>query len=246
MRASQHSVASSLGDDVIEYVDDTSAPRVRDITNEEDDTAGGDDDDDVVSGVHAASRVDAIISQVTCRLAEAAVNEVGDGAELPPPLSPGSTAGGPLSPQRRRVRQMGTGATATRARPAGALNAEIAQILAVPRQPSEVREYVARRKFGKTPPFLRNVEAVLRAEQDYIVSLQKPREAPKTVVRLLSEGEKDELIRGLKQQFQYATACYLQAAPKSRSKNELEAELARIKQDIESLSRPYIFVEDGR
>merc|ERR1712187_511442 len=96
------------------------------------------------------------------------------------------------------------------------------------------------------PMFLRSVEAELAFEQEYITSLHDPAEEPKALVRLLAQDEKDELVQGLKQQFQHATACYLKAAPKSRSKAELEAELAKIKRDIESLSRPYIFVEDGR
>jgi len=99
------------------------------------------------------------------------------------------------------------------------------------------------------PQYLQQVTAELDAEQQYIVTLRErpPREEePKAVVRLLAQGEKDELLRGLKQQFQQASAHALKVDKlDKRLRADLETRMERIKKDITSVSRPYIFVEVG-
>lgn len=141
--------------------------------------------------------------------------------------------------QRTMGRHMGTGGKWDPAR-----GADIAKILHAPRRPSEVREYAAKAQYWRVPNYLRQVAEELDAEQRYIVSLDNSREdQPKAPVRLLRQGEKDELVHGLKQQFQQASACILKAGKKSGAKAKLEERLGRISQDIENLSRPYIFVQ---
>lgn len=121
--------------------------------------------------------------------------------------------------------------------------AEIAEIFAAPVPPAEVRAHLERTDFGRVPPYMREILEDLEGEEQYIISLPDERDEPKRVVRLLAAEERDLLLRGLEQQLQQATAAYLQAGPKSRKRDELEADLERIKTDIESISRPYIFVE---
>jgi len=193
------------------------------------------EDEDEETRNRAESRVGSIIAQATRQLDDACETadnsqEVGQAPQAMPKASSKSA----------RRRAMGTGATPNLAR-----GAEIAQILAVPQHTVDVRAYAERLGYGRVPPFLREIEAELDAEQEYIVSLQEERKHPKTVVRLLGQHEKEELIQGLKQQLARASAAFLQAPLKSRSREELEAQLQRIKQDIDNLSRPYIFVEDG-
>lgn len=148
----------------------------------------------------------------------------------------------PASCSRKRTneRHMGTGGVWNPAR-----GADIAKILHTPRRSEDVREYAVKAGYGRMPSHLRQVNAELDAEQQYIGALESPREdPPKAQVRLLRQGEKDVLIAGLKQQFQQATACILKA-PKAKGglKDELEERLGRLRQDIENLSRPYVFVE---
>merc|ERR1712151_44104 len=136
---------------------------------------------------------------------------------------------------------MGTGAT-----PNPHKGPQIARIVdKAPKRPAQVKAYASQREFGLVPPFLREIRDELDAEQRYIDSLRAPREreGPRTVVRLLAQGEKDELIRGLRQQLQLETASCLAAKPGSKSRARLEATLEKRKVDIENLCRPYIFVE---
>lgn len=146
---------------------------------------------------------------------------------------------------RRAMRPMGTGAAPNPAR-GNEVKEEIANIIAAGRNPSQVRAYVELRNFGRVPPFLAELRSEIDEEQERIAALQEEmeEEMPRRPVRLLAQGEKDELIYGLKQQLQQATAMYSNASPTSRYKDELEDEMERLTQDIENLSRPYIFVED--
>ena len=124
----------------------------------------------------------------------------------------------------------------------GPPNPDINRLLSSPRRYPQMREYVKRQDFWRVPHFFRDMEADFDEEEEYIESLHLPDEAPKRRVRLLAQSERELLIQGLKQQFQKATASYLNATPTSRSKGSFE-ELDRIKQDIANLSHPYVFVE---
>mmetsp|Transcript_34737 Transcript_34737/g.63142 ORF Transcript_34737/g.63142 Transcript_34737/m.63142 type:complete len:249 (-) Transcript_34737:121-867(-) len=190
---------------------------------EEEEPEDADEADDIC-GHHAADRVGAIITNATDELIE--VNGL---VAATPSGSRGAQA---------RAGLMGTGAERAPQR-----GSEIAKLLAQPRRTTELRSYLESQQFWKVPHFLRDLEADFQDEEEYIMSVQEEREAPTKLVRLLETGEKEFLVQGLKQQFQRATASFLKADPKSRSKKELEEELERIKQDIENISRPYIFVE---
>lgn len=147
--------------------------------------------------------------------------------------------------ERERKTRPRTGQTAPKRAVNPEREAEIAKMLASPVPPAEVRAHLERTDFGRVPAYMRELLEDLELEEQYINSLPDEVDAPKPIVRLLTAGEKEALLRGLKQQFQQATAIYLKAGPKSRKKDGLEAELDRIKKDIENISRPYIFVEAG-
>mmetsp|Transcript_60979 Transcript_60979/g.113154 ORF Transcript_60979/g.113154 Transcript_60979/m.113154 type:complete len:217 (+) Transcript_60979:168-818(+) len=120
---------------------------------------------------------------------------------------------------------------------------EIARLLARAKPAVYLRDYVAREDYCRIPQGLAQVNSELDEEQRYINSLQEPIEPSGAIVRLLESGEKEILIRGLKLRFQHTSAHCLAAGAKTEKRAELEAELEQIKQDIDNLSRPYIFVE---
>lgn len=236
MREDSSPAVSSAGEVQEEFMRDSDfAPQVlgADEGNEY-------DDEDAIADAQtrAVSRIDAIINEATHQYAETSVHSESCTPEV---QQPRPTTGRVQPPRGADV-------------PNPAIASEITRILAasqklkpVPESSSarnQVREYAERRNFGRGPAFLRNVEALLDAEQQYISSLPGDSEPPKTAVRLLTKSEKDELTLGLKQSFQQATALYLKAPPKSRSRNEIQAQLNKLTRDIENLSRPYIFVED--
>eukprot|EP00929_Paragymnodinium_shiwhaense_P091660 TRINITY_DN5155_c0_g1_i1.p1 TRINITY_DN5155_c0_g1~~TRINITY_DN5155_c0_g1_i1.p1 ORF type:complete len:254 (-),score=92.88 TRINITY_DN5155_c0_g1_i1:233-994(-) len=242
-------ITASDGDpmDVNEYDEDSKdyAPRVLGATGDDEEEDEEADEDEEVDGAsrRAASRVESIITKVTDQLAEAAADaeDVLADDEEAATVATGDHSRSPASNNSRGAK----GAVATkRSRRNVARGADIARILAAPKKPPEVRQYIAEKDFGRVPVFLREVTAELDAEQRYIVSLHEPRDPPNVFVRLLTQVEKDHLVKGLKVRFQQATAKYLKATPKSRSKADLEAELEKIAQDIQNLDRPYIFVED--
>mmetsp|Transcript_11770 Transcript_11770/g.26647 ORF Transcript_11770/g.26647 Transcript_11770/m.26647 type:complete len:225 (-) Transcript_11770:44-718(-) len=120
---------------------------------------------------------------------------------------------------------------------------EIARLLAQAKPAVYLRDLLAREDYCRVPQGLVQVKSELDEEQRYIDSLPEPVEPSRAIVRLLESGEKEILIRGLKLRFQHTSAHCLAAGAKTERRAELEAELEQIKQDIENLSRPYIFVE---
>mmetsp|Transcript_6654 Transcript_6654/g.14525 ORF Transcript_6654/g.14525 Transcript_6654/m.14525 type:complete len:255 (-) Transcript_6654:248-1012(-) len=204
------------------------------------------EDEDSRLFAHAASRVDHIITTATDRLVETPVDRekdvvllhVEDDREVHPsgPRAAKVGAKRPPPPAARRVAPTASSSSST------ARGLEIAAKLS--ERPQGPCEHVARNDFYRMPAGLQQVATELDEEQRYIASLSQPQEdGPKVRVRLLESGEKELLIRGLKLRFQQTTASCLQAGPKGKRRAALEAELEQIKQDIDNLNRPYIFVE---
>eukprot|EP00930_Biecheleria_cincta_P086815 TRINITY_DN76064_c0_g1_i1.p1 TRINITY_DN76064_c0_g1~~TRINITY_DN76064_c0_g1_i1.p1 ORF type:complete len:266 (-),score=38.02 TRINITY_DN76064_c0_g1_i1:81-878(-) len=199
------------------------------------------DEFDAGEGVDAASRVDAIITRATDQLVEDSSTVVLTDRHNTKQLRAGDGAGS-SSPSRPRQAQaqvlMGTGA-----KPAPHKAPEIARILAKPTTVVGVHSYAAANGFWRVPEYFAEMQIDFEEEEDYIRSLRETMESPSRRVRLLAQSEKECLVNGLKQQFQKATAIYLKATPGTRDREELDNELARIKRDIDNLSRPFIFVE---
>mmetsp|Transcript_34475 Transcript_34475/g.73453 ORF Transcript_34475/g.73453 Transcript_34475/m.73453 type:complete len:280 (-) Transcript_34475:310-1149(-) len=167
-----------------------------------------------------------------------------------PPLPPSLSEASATPASSSKAKAVGWSDQPKKRGPPNALiSAEMTRILSATRHVADLKAYVASMGggCGKVPPFLSPVVAALDAETRYIMSLREPREeVAKPRVRLLSQGERDALLSGLKKKFQQTTGRYLQAAPKSRSRKVLEAELNKIQKDLDCLSQPYIFVEEGR
>lgn len=187
---------------------------------DEDEPDDEEEDDDEYAlwdgcGQHALRRVDAITSRAIDQLDESFSTEViENGVD-----SPSQPADRRRKVARGRRCLMGTGAA-----PNPNKGPQIAQILkTAPELPAQVWEYASEKDFGRVPHFLRQLRTELDAEQDYIDLLRepRPRAEPKTVVRLLTQSEKDDLVSALRQKFQFATASYLAAKPGSRSKKEI-------------------------
>jgi len=172
---------------------------------------------------HALSRVDDIITQVTDRLVDSPVSDdIGDGNAWCTRVAPRHAQTG-----HRRHRSN------VRSQRNLAREAHIAEILAAGQPFSEMRAYVARRNFCRVPACLRHVSAQLDAEQQYMGSLQEPREACKTAVRLLTQKERQELSLEMGQRFQHLRA----------QGSQYRDELTNAKKDLELMRQPYVFVE---
>lgn len=208
---------------------------------EEDYCEDADDDEadyDTIARKTAAFRIDAIISKATDQLIEGSNKDRGFGENW----STAEDASSSISAPRRKVvksqARHGPSAAQTAQRAAA-----IERILVAPRQPALLRSFAAEQDFGRIPPCVQRVHAELEDELEYISTLHEHREVPKVHVRLLEKGEREQLLHGLKLKFKRSSASYLQAPARSKLRAELEAEMASIKEDIESLSRQYIFVE---
>lgn len=199
------------------------------------------DEFDAGEGIDAASRIDAIITRATDELVEDSSTLVLTDRQSTKQPQAGDGAGFSSPSRQAQARVlMGTGA-----KPAPHKAPEIARILAKPSTVVGVHSYAAAHGFWRVPEYFEEMQGDFEEEEDYIRSLCGTRETPNRRVRLLAQSEKECLVSGLKQQFQKATAIYLKATPGTRDREELDNELARIKRDIDNLSRPYIFVEAG-
>lgn len=175
-------------------------------------------------------------------VASAVATTQSDGPLAAPPAEPATLAPGVAKRARADRRRC-------KPAPNEVLQAEIARVLAAPRHSADLRKYAASVDggFGRVPVFLRPMAARLDAEQRYIISLREPREEknPPQRVRLLGKGEKDALLLGLKQQFQRAIGHLQAERKKGGPKAHLQAEVSRIKKDLECLNKPYVFVAEG-
>lgn len=217
------------------------------------DESSHDEDDDRSLAQDALSRVGAIIGRATYEYdctSEGQDSQDDDGEvqeaiaaraayELVEPVT-----GAVLGKSRRAPAPptflMGTGGVPNKAR-----GADIAKILKALPEPCRIQRYAERIGFGRMPGYLREVREHLDAEQQHIISLHESRDdlGNKAMVRLLAQGEKDELLQGLKLKLMQASNRALKAKPRSKARSEIEAELERIRKDIANLSNPYIFVE---
>lgn len=228
------------------------------MEGEDDDGEGCESYGELAWEKHASGRVDHIIAKATDQLIEAAgvFDSSYDQALSPSPTAPSpglhtgdSSTSSALKKeeskpsQHRQTLLMGTGG-----KPDPSRGIEISSIISAGRQSRDVNQYLDRRSYGKTPSYLHRVMSNIDAEQRYIMGLHAFREdedsnEPRACFRVLTSGEKQELVSGLKQEFQQATAKLLKAGKKCAQKADLETELVRIKKDIDDMSQPYIFVK---
>jgi len=125
-------------------------------------------------------------------------------------------------------------------------------ILAAPKKGSDgARDYLSKQDFGKTPKYLNKVKADIEDEKSYIQNLmQQQEEAERSMVRPMSEDERQSLITGLKTNWETVNKDYqamthltkLDTVGKIRRKEQMEAKLTQIEKDIERLSKKNIII----
>lgn len=122
-------------------------------------------------------------------------------------------------------------------------------ILAAP-QKSKVtgKDYLHKEDYGRVPKYLEAIKQDIAAEYDYIYQMQQKEESP---VRLMTEEEKQVLIKGLKAKWETVNHDYqaithitkLDTVGKIKKKESMEAELGQIEKDIARLNKKAIYVD---
>merc|ERR1711988_1843459 len=133
----------------------------------------------------------------------------------------------------------------------------VENILAVPKK-TDVRQvsYMNKKGYGKVPAYLEKVKGEIQDEYNYIMQMQEAateemEEEGYGRTRMISEGERIEMLNGLKTNWDRINKAYqtlsftLDTPAKKQRKEEFEAQLEQLERDIERLSKRNVFVEDG-
>lgn len=126
-------------------------------------------------------------------------------------------------------------------------------ILAEPKKVSQgARDYLRKEDYGRVPKYLQHIKKDIDQEYEYIRTLQEQRdEMMRPQVQALDEGERQQIIAGLKAKWEHVNSEYqatthltkLDTMGKMKRKEKWEAELSQIEKDIERLSKRNILVE---
>lgn len=129
----------------------------------------------------------------------------------------------------------------------------VENILAAPKKTTtEVKDYMNKADYGKTPAYLERIKRDIQEEYDYIAQLQQQEEDERnSMVRPLTDEEKNALVAGLKAKWEKVNTDYqatthitkLDTEGKVRRKEQYEASLQQIEKDMERLNKRYIFVD---
>ncbi len=120
----------------------------------------------------------------------------------------------------------------------------------------EVKDYLHKSDYGRTPKYIQKIKKDIQAEYDYIQKLKSSEEErTKAKVRLLPEEERVSLVNALKTKWEKVNTDYqatthmtkLDTMGKIRRKEHFESQLSQIEKDIEKLSKSkHIFVDQER
>merc|ERR1711998_822889 len=136
----------------------------------------------------------------------------------------------------------------------------VENILAVPKK-TDVRQvsYLNKKGYGKVPAYLEKVKGEIQDEYNYIMQMQEAGGMDESYgmedegygqTRMLSEGERHEMLAGLKTNWDRINKAYqtlsftLDTPAEKQRKEEFEAQLEQIERDIERLSKRNVFVEE--
>merc|ERR1711934_1301786 len=122
----------------------------------------------------------------------------------------------------------------------------VENILAVPKK-TDVRQvsYMNKKGYGKVPAYLEKVKGEIQDEYNYIMQMQEAAtedmggEEGYGRTRMLSEGERIEMLNGLKTNWDRINKAYqtlsftLDTPAKKQRKEEFEAQLEQLERDIE-------------
>lgn len=125
-------------------------------------------------------------------------------------------------------------------------------ILKAPKKLPEPEDPLKRRSYGQVPPYLSKIKQDLNSEYETLQQLHREAEAEADKQRyLLPAEEVQELISGLKKKWEAVNREYqnvthivkVDTHGLKRRKEGCEAQLAQIEKDIQTLSKPYVFVD---
>mmetsp|Transcript_54148 Transcript_54148/g.132377 ORF Transcript_54148/g.132377 Transcript_54148/m.132377 type:complete len:238 (-) Transcript_54148:320-1033(-) len=125
-------------------------------------------------------------------------------------------------------------------------------ILAVPKKPvSNEINYLKKADYGQTPQYLDRVRDQIEQEYRMIEEMQMSNHPQnENNIEMITEAERDALLKGLKDNWEkvnkeYQTLSFTLDTPaKKFRKEQYEAKLEQIENDIKKLSKKFIFVTD--
>lgn len=132
----------------------------------------------------------------------------------------------------------------------------LAVIMADSKKPSNNNvDYLNKKDFGKIPAYLNDVKQQIESEKAYIRSMLQHQSTAShsatPTLRLLPEGDRQQMLNTLKQQWQtvngeYQTLTHLTVLDprKMKRKEELEARLESLEGCIEKLNKPQVYVQE--
>jgi hypothetical protein len=123
-------------------------------------------------------------------------------------------------------------------------------ILAVPKKPiSKEVNYLKKQDYGKVPGYMSRVKDQIQSEYRMIEEMQSTnRPVQEESVEMISESERDRLLAGLKANWEavnkeYQTLSFTLDTPaKKKRKEDYEAQLEQIENDIKKLSKRFVFL----
>jgi len=130
----------------------------------------------------------------------------------------------------------------------------VENILAAPKKVGqEVKDYLHKADYGKVPMYLNKIKNDIAEEYEYIRKLQEEEEEMErsSMVRQLTDDEKNALVEGLKAKWEKVNTDYqatthitkLDTIGKVRRKEQYEALLTQIEKDIEKLHKRTVVVD---
>ena len=123
-------------------------------------------------------------------------------------------------------------------------------ILAVPKKPlSKDVNYLKKQDYGKVPGYISRVKEQIQSEYRMIEEMQNSNRAEQEEgVDILSESERERLLAGLKANWEAVNKEYqmlsftLDTPAKKKRKEDYEAQLEQIENDIKKLSKRFVFL----
>jgi len=118
------------------------------------------------------------------------------------------------------------------------------------RATEEPTEIFKHENYGKIPAYLIENQRAVKQEKD---ESEARREMEKPTVRILPEKERQELLTGLKDEWNKTNGFYqqmthlvqLDTIGKIRRKEAFETKLTQLEKDIETLSKPHVIVREA-
>jgi len=127
-------------------------------------------------------------------------------------------------------------------------------ILAVPKKPvSNEVNYLQKQDYGQVPQYLGRVKQQIQEEYRMIEEMtQSNQPQDEDEIEMLTDAEREKLLDGLKANWaqinkEYQTLSFTLDTPaKKKRKEEYEAQLEQIENDIKKLSKKFVFIHQDK